>query len=112
MQRESEEALLQIAIEQGLLNRVEVATLDSIPHHDSDPFGSRIRKLMELGRLENATVELLKKIKEQEPFPVKTWDRYQIVEILGIGGMGRVHKAFDPKLKRFVAMKFLRREEP
>jgi serine/threonine-protein kinase len=40
------------------------------------------------------------------------WWHYRNLRFISEGGMGRVFKAFDPSLKRVVALKFLRREDP
>jgi len=38
--------------------------------------------------------------------------RYQIVSLIGTGGMGKVYKTYDPMLKRYAALKVLRGDEP
>ncbi|MBK8725234.1 MAG: serine/threonine protein kinase [Holophagaceae bacterium] len=40
------------------------------------------------------------------------WGPYERLRLIGEGGMARIFKAFDPRLRRQVAIKVLRRDEP
>jgi serine/threonine protein kinase len=85
--KESPEAALQQAMDalKGAPNRAE-AQAEPTPHED-----------VSLGLLDPPA----------KPGQLGKINHYEIVDILGRGGMGVVFKAFDPELNRFVAIKCL-----
>ena len=92
--------------------------------HDSgnaltlDDPGSSATTLDEATANSNSTTDSNPKI--DDPLPAAAsqsgerlfpdWERFQILDFLGAGGMGSVVKAKDPRLQRLVAIKFMRVE--
>ncbi|MFY1829955.1 protein kinase domain-containing protein, partial [Myxococcus fulvus] len=60
----------------------------------------------------NPTPAALEASSLEPAFPVPGWERYQPIRFLGQGGMGRVYLAHDPLLRRNVALKFVRGDDP
>ncbi|WP_224369073.1 serine/threonine-protein kinase [Hyalangium versicolor] len=44
-------------------------------------------------------------------FPIPGWERYQGIRFLGQGGMGQVFLAYDPRLRRNLALKFVKGDD-
>jgi eukaryotic-like serine/threonine-protein kinase len=61
-------------------------------------------------RGEDAARELARKLGGAPP--VHAWGRYELLELLGRGGMGAVYKARDKRIDRMAAVKFIHSDDP
>ncbi len=126
-----------MAVAEGLLSREEAEAIKEEAHRlGRNP----LELLIERGRLSPDTLASLRREASSEPvrdtgdphndstlelppreeqratdvpgFPVTGWKRYQCLRLLGQGGMGRVFLAHDHQLRRDVALKFVRDDDP
>ena len=82
------------------------STLDSI-RDPTEPAPDLVR-----GVLSGSGVRLQAANKLLTAMSLDTWKHYRNLRFIGEGGMGRIFRAYDPTLKRVVALKFLSRDAP
>jgi len=125
------EAELRIAVAEGLITRADANALAEEARQKQQ---SPLTLLVERGQLsEDSYRSLLGNVATgtdldgstvtgptmpaaraptQPAFPVAAWDRYTNIAFLGQGGMGQVFLAQDLRLRREVAIKFVRGDDP
>ncbi|HJV91537.1 MAG TPA: serine/threonine-protein kinase [Holophagaceae bacterium] len=132
-----ESRILKLASDRGFLDQASRDDLDPLPLTDpealkhSTSFGPRLDRLVSRGvltrdRLDALVWEVVLGHEAMEesgsrhaalsgrgtspPIPREAApvDRFQDLELIGEGATSKVYKAFDPKLQRWVALKFIR----
>lgn len=125
-ERRRASAVLDLALRRGLMTREALRrAVEAVGEDPGEVDAARsVEIAIEIGLLHPDAVNRLEReaatqVSGKKPnfdpfdrFPVEHWDRYELIDFIGRGGMGDVFRAKDPRLGRTVAIKFLRRDDP
>ena len=106
---EGDEEILAQAIQRGKQLRAEVETVDSIEETATSDVRAQSPDSVGVVKANMPTPESIDFLHPpQQPDEIGRLGDYRVLEVLGVGGMGVVFRAEDPKLERLIALKAMK----